>query len=118
MVGKDPRGFVLYMRQEGRGIGLVNKLKAYALQDQGLDTVEANQALGFRPDQRNYGTGASILFDLGIRQIRLLTNNPTKRNALAGYGLEIVEQIPLIISPNDNNRRYLETKKSKMGHLF
>ncbi|MAB91452.1 MAG: bifunctional 3,4-dihydroxy-2-butanone-4-phosphate synthase/GTP cyclohydrolase II [Planctomycetes bacterium] len=118
IIGKESRGFVLYMRQEGRGIGLINKLRAYSLQDKGLDTVEANQALGFQPDQRNYGTGASILFDLGIRQIRLLTNNPTKRNALTGYGLEIVEQIPLIISPNDNNRRYLETKKSKMGHIF
>ena len=118
MIGKEKRGFVLYMRQEGRGIGLVNKLKAYQLQDEGLDTVEANQALGFQADQRNYGTGASILFDLGIRDIRLLTNNPTKRNALAGYGLQIVDRVPIVISPNDNNRRYLETKKTKMGHMF
>ncbi|MAG57316.1 MAG: bifunctional 3,4-dihydroxy-2-butanone-4-phosphate synthase/GTP cyclohydrolase II [Planctomycetes bacterium] len=118
MVGHEPRGFVLYMRQEGRGIGLINKLRAYALQDGGLDTVEANQALGFQSDQRNYGTGASILFDLGIRSIRLLTNNPTKRNALTGYGLQIVERIPLVIDPNEHNRRYLETKRNKMGHML
>lgn len=118
MVGEQERGFVVYMRQEGRGIGLANKLKAYALQDQGMDTVEANVALGFEPDLRDYGTGASILFDLGIRKIRLLTNNPTKRAALTGYGLSIEERVPLVVSPNDNNRRYLETKRSKMGHML
>jgi 3,4-dihydroxy 2-butanone 4-phosphate synthase/GTP cyclohydrolase II len=106
------------MRQEGRGIGLINKLRAYELQDGGMDTVEANHALGFKPDQRNYGTGASILFDLGVRKIALLTNNPEKRNALLGYGLEIVDRVPLVVSPNDNNRRYLETKRDKMGHIL
>lgn len=118
MLGKAERGFLLYMRQEGRGIGLLNKLKAYALQDAGLDTVEANRALGFRPDHRNYGTGASILFDLGIRRIRLLTNNPTKRSALNGFGLEIVERVPLVVPPNAQNAHYLETKREKLGHLF
>lgn len=117
-VARAERGFILYMRQEGRGIGLLNKLKAYALQDQGLDTVEANEALGFRPDHRNYGTGASILFDLGIRRIRLLTNNPTKRSGLAGYGLEIAERVPLVTSPTDSNLRYLQTKREKLGHLI
>ncbi len=118
MLAQEQFGFLLYMRQEGRGIGLLNKMKAYALQDAGLDTVEANRALGFLPDHRNYGTGASILFDLGIRQIRLLTNNPTKRSALAGYGLDIVERLPLIVAPNPNNERYLRTKREKMGHLI
>ena len=117
-VGEAGRGFILYMRQEGRGIGLLNKLKAYALQDSGLDTVEANEALGFRPDQRNYGTGASILFDLGIRKIRLLTNNPQKRSALTGYGLEIVERVPLVMSSNPQNERYLATKREKLGHMI
>jgi 3,4-dihydroxy 2-butanone 4-phosphate synthase/GTP cyclohydrolase II len=107
------------MRQEGRGIGLQNKLKCYALQDKaGLDTVEANVALGFRPDERNYGTGASILFDLGVRRIRLLTNNPTKRAALVGYGLEIVSQEPLVTSHNLNNQAYLHAKRAKLGHLL
>jgi 3,4-dihydroxy 2-butanone 4-phosphate synthase / GTP cyclohydrolase II len=111
--------FLLYMRQEGRGIGLVNKLKSYALQDDaGLDTVEANLALGFRPDERNYGTGASILFDLGIRRIRLLTNNPTKRAALIGYGLEIVSREPLVTRRNLNNEAYLHAKRDKLGHLI
>jgi 3,4-dihydroxy 2-butanone 4-phosphate synthase/GTP cyclohydrolase II len=117
-VAKAERGFILYMRQEGRGIGLINKLKAYALQDSGLDTVEANEALGFRPDHRNYGTGASILFDLGIRRIKLLTNNPTKRSGLAGYGLEITERVPLITRPNPRNARYLDTKREKLGHMI
>ncbi|MEE9394099.1 MAG: GTP cyclohydrolase II [Planctomycetota bacterium] len=115
--GED-RAFLLYMRQEGRGIGLEGKLKAYSLQDQGLDTVEANQRLGFLPDQRNYGTGAQILYDLGLRKLRLLTNNPGKRAGLAGYGLEITERVPLVIEPNEENQRYLETKRNKLGHLF
>jgi 3,4-dihydroxy 2-butanone 4-phosphate synthase/GTP cyclohydrolase II len=111
--------FVLYMRQEGRGIGLANKLRSYALQDNaGLDTVEANLALGFRADERNYGTGASILFDLGIRRIRLLTNNPTKRAALLGYGLEIVSREPLLTKRNLNNEAYLHAKRDKLGHLI
>jgi 3,4-dihydroxy 2-butanone 4-phosphate synthase/GTP cyclohydrolase II len=117
-ISREPRGFLLYMRQEGRGIGLLNKLRAYALQDAGLDTVEANRALGFKPDHRNYGTGASILFDLGIRRIRLLTNNPQKRGALAGYGLDIAERVPLVIEPNPMNERYLRTKRDQMGHLI
>jgi 3,4-dihydroxy 2-butanone 4-phosphate synthase/GTP cyclohydrolase II len=111
--------FLLYMRQEGRGIGLVNKLRSYSLQEKaGLDTVEANLALGFRADERNYGTGASILFDLGIRRIRLLTNNPGKRAALLGYGLEIVSREPLLTSRNLNNEAYLHAKRDKMGHLL
>ena len=118
VVAGEDKGFLLYMRQEGRGIGLANKLRAYALQDQGLDTVEANSALGFKPDQRNYGTGASILFDLGIRKMRLLTNNPSKRSALAGYGLEIVDRVPLRIEPNSHNAKYLQAKKLKMGHML
>ena len=117
-VAQEERGFIIYMRQEGRGIGLANKLKAYALQDKGLDTVEANSALGFEPDLRNYGTGASILVDLGIRKLRLLTNNPGKRSALAGYGLEIVERVPLQMAPNSFNASYLEAKKAKMGHML
>ncbi len=117
-LGAEPRGFFLYMRQEGRGIGLRNKVAAYGLQDQGLDTVEANRRLGFKADLRNYGTGAQILYDLGIRRLRLMTNNPTKRTALSGYGLEIVERIPLVTPPNEDNAKYLLTKKNKMGHLL
>ncbi len=118
-VGAADRGFILYMRQEGRGIGLVNKLRAYALQDRdGLDTVQANTALGFRPDERNYGTGASILFDLGIRKIRLLTNNPMKRAALEGFGLEITSREPIVAPPNPANEGYLRAKRDKMGHLL
>ena len=109
---------VLYMRQEGRGIGLHNKIKAYALQDTGLDTVEANLALGFKDDQRDYGVGAQILADLGIKKMRLMTNNPKKMTGLASYGLEIVEQLPLTSKPNPHNRSYLKTKQSKMGHLL
>ena len=116
IIGRSPRGVILYMRQEGRGIGLSNKLKAYELQDKGLDTVEANKALGFAPDLRDYGIGAQILVDLGIRKIRLLTKNPKKVIGLEGYGLEIVERIPLVIRPNRINRKYLRTKKEKMGH--
>ena len=113
------RGVLLYMRQEGRGIGLMNKLRAYKLQlEEGLDTVEANQRLGFAPDLRHYGIGAQILHDLGVRQIRLLTNNPKKVIGLDGYGLKIVERIPIQIPANDSNRRYLLTKKTKLGHLL
>jgi 3,4-dihydroxy 2-butanone 4-phosphate synthase/GTP cyclohydrolase II len=113
------KGVILYMRQEGRGIGLLAKLKAYLLQEkENLDTVEANQKLGFGPDARHYGIGAQILFDLGVRQIRLLTNNPKKRVGLDGYGLKIIEQLPIRIPPNEVNRRYLKTKKEKLGHLL
>jgi 3,4-dihydroxy 2-butanone 4-phosphate synthase / GTP cyclohydrolase II len=116
MVEKEGRGVVLYMFQEGRGIGLINKLKAYKLQEQGRDTVEANIELGFLPDERDYGVGAQILRDLGIRKIKLLSNNPKKRAALMGYGLEIVESIPLEMNANVHNEKYLETKRDKMGH--
>jgi len=117
-IALEGRGVFLYMRQEGRGIGLHNKIKAYALQDQGLDTVEANIALGFAPDPRQYGVGAQILVDLGLRRIRLLTNNPKKRVGLEGYGLEVVDQVPIIAPITDHNRRYLETKRDKLGHLL
>lgn len=117
-VAQEGRGVIVYLRQEGRGIGLLNKLKAYELQDQGMDTVEANEALGFAPDQRDYGIGAQILHDLGLRRIRILTNNPKKLAALSGFGIEIVDQIPLEIKPNENNRAYLRTKKIKMGHTL
>jgi 3,4-dihydroxy 2-butanone 4-phosphate synthase / GTP cyclohydrolase II len=117
-VDKEGSGVVLYLRQEGRGIGLVNKIKAYALQEQGLDTVEANEELGFKSDMRNYGIGAQILVDLGVRQMRLMTNNPKKMVGLEGYGLSIVEQVPIEIEPNEYNRCYLSCKKLKMGHLL
>ena len=116
MVEKEGKGVVVYMNQEGRGIGLINKLKAYKLQEQGMDTVQANLALGFPMDKRDYGVGAQILRDLGISKIRLISNNPTKRVGLLGYGLEIVEQIPLEIAPNPHNEKYLFTKRDKMGH--
>lgn len=112
------KGVLVYINQEGRGIGLIPKMHAYKLQEEGLDTVEANLALGYRPDEREYGTGAQILRDLGVRKMRLLTNNPTKRAGLAGYGLEIVETLPLITPPNPYNRRYLETKRTRLGHLL
>jgi 3,4-dihydroxy 2-butanone 4-phosphate synthase / GTP cyclohydrolase II len=118
MVEKAGAGVVLYMRQEGRGIGLQNKLKAYKLQDEGLDTVEANEKLGFRPDLRDYGIGAQILRDLGVGKMKLLTNNPKKVVGLHGYGLEIVERIALEMDPNEINERYLKTKRDKMGHLI
>ena len=118
MVQQSGAGVVLYMRQEGRGIGLVNKLMAYKLQDDGLDTVEANEKLGFRADLRDYGIGAQILRDLGVGKMKLLTNNPRKVVGLEGYGLEIVERVPLEIRPNDINERYLRTKRDKLGHLI
>ncbi len=111
-------GVIVYLRQEGRGIGLTNKLHAYRLQDQGLDTVEANEKLGFPADKRDYGVGAQILRDLGVRHARILTNNPKKTSRLQIYGLEVVEQLPIKIEPNDHNRRYLETKRTKMGHML
>ena len=118
MIDKEGAGVLLYIRQEGRGIGLVNKLKAYALQDQGLDTVEANKKLGFKSDMRNYGIGAQILAHIGVRKMKLLTNNPKKIIGLEGYGLSIVEQVPIEVTPNEHNRSYLECKKLKMGHLL
>jgi len=118
MVENEGKGVVLYMKQEGRGIGLLNKLKAYKLQEQGLDTVEANLQLGFDMDNRDYGIGAQILSDLGISKIRLITNNPKKRVGLMGYGLEIVENISIEIKPNPHNEKYLQTKRDKLGHMI
>lgn len=116
IVNERGKGLILYMNQEGRGIGLINKLKAYQLQEQGLDTVQANESLGFKMDERDYGVGAQIIRDLGIRKMKLITNNPVKRAGLMGYGLEISDTIPIEITPNPHNKRYLETKRDKMGH--
>lgn len=118
MIDEKGKGVVVYMQQEGRGIGLINKLRAYKLQEEGMDTVEANLKLGFEMDSRDYGVGAQILHDLGVRKMRLMTNNPKKRTGLIGYGLEIVENVPLEIQPNEYNRDYLLTKKNKMGHTL
>jgi 3,4-dihydroxy 2-butanone 4-phosphate synthase/GTP cyclohydrolase II len=109
---------VLYLRQEGRGIGLINKLKAYSLQDQGQDTVEANESLGFPADKRDYGIGAQMLAELGVRKIRLITNNPRKMVALDGYGLEIIERVPIQVDTTNHNVTYLKTKKQKLGHML
>ncbi|MCC6154181.1 MAG: bifunctional 3,4-dihydroxy-2-butanone-4-phosphate synthase/GTP cyclohydrolase II [Candidatus Hydrogenedentes bacterium] len=118
MIAAEGRGVLLYMRQEGRGIGLVNKIRAYELQDKGLDTVEANLHLGFRPDPRDYGIGAQILNDIGVHRMRLITNNPSKRVGLEAHGLEVTGRVPLIIKPNEVNERYLKTKMEKLGHLL
>lgn len=118
MVEKEGKGVILYMMQEGRGIGFMNKLKAYKLQEEGLDTVDANLALGFKADQRDFGIGAQILRDLNVSKMKLITNNPKKRAALKGYGLEIVENVPIVTVPNEFNQKYLDTKRDKMGHEF
>ena len=118
MIRKEGKGVILYMKQEGRGIGLINKLKAYELQDKGLDTVEANIKLGFKPDLRDYGIGAQILVDLGVRKMRLMTNNPKKIVGLEGYGLRVVERVPIETNPNERNIIYLKTKKKKLGHML
>jgi 3,4-dihydroxy 2-butanone 4-phosphate synthase/GTP cyclohydrolase II len=118
LIEKEGKGIIVYMNQEGRGIGLLNKLKAYKLQEEGFDTVEANEKLGFKMDERDYGVGAQILRDLGVNKIKLMTNNPTKRAGLIGYGLEIVENIPIVIPSNPHNEYYLATKRDKMGHTF
>ncbi len=118
MIDREGRGVILYMRQEGRGIGLINKLKAYELQDQGMDTVEANQHLGFKADMRDYGVGAQILLALGIRKIRILTNNPRKLVGLQGYGIEVVDRVAIEANPTCSNKRYLKTKREKLGHLL
>jgi 3,4-dihydroxy 2-butanone 4-phosphate synthase/GTP cyclohydrolase II len=118
MIEENGSGVVVYMRQEGRGIGLANKILAYKLQEEGKDTVEANEALGFKPDLRDYGIGAQILVSLGVKKIKLLTNNPKKVVGLQGYGLDIVERIPIEMLPNENNEKYLKTKRDKLGHLI
>jgi 3,4-dihydroxy 2-butanone 4-phosphate synthase/GTP cyclohydrolase II len=118
MIAKEGRGILVYLRQEGRGIGLLNKIKAYALQDQGADTIEANEQLGFAPDLRDYGIGAQILRDLGVKKLRLLTNNPRKVSGLQGFALDLVETIPLRVGKNPYNKRYLQTKAEKLGHLM
>jgi len=118
LVGAEKHGVILYMRQEGRGIGLANKIHAYALQDKGLDTVEANEELGFAADLRDYGIGAQILSDIGLKNLRLLTNNPRKVVGLEGYGLTITERIPIVCEPGEHNHRYLSTKREKLGHII
>jgi 3,4-dihydroxy 2-butanone 4-phosphate synthase/GTP cyclohydrolase II len=118
MISEKGQGVILYMRQEGRGIGLVNKLKAYELQDSGLDTVEANIKLGFKADLRDYGIGAQMLVDLGVRKMRLMTNNPKKIVGLEGYGLKVVERVPVETNPHEKNLVYLKTKKKKLGHML
>ena len=118
IIEKEGKGVIVYMNQEGRGIGLLNKLKAYKLQEEGLDTVEANLQLGFKMDERDYGVGAQIIRDLGVTKMKLMTNNPTKRVGLIGYGLEIVEQISLEVNSNEHNHFYLQTKRDKMGHTL
>ncbi len=118
LIEKEGKGMILYMNQEGRGIGLVNKLKAYKLQEQGMDTVDANLQLGFKMDERDYGVGAQILRSMGVQKMRLMTNNPTKRAGLIGYGLEIVENVALSVVANPHNKKYLETKRDKMGHEY
>ncbi len=118
LIEAEGNGVVLYMRQEGRGIGLANKIKAYALQEQGVDTVDANAMLGFEPDPRDYGIGAQILYEIGVRQMRLMTNNPRKRVGLTSYGLEVVELVPIEIEPNPHNEEYLKTKRDKLGHVL
>lgn len=118
MIDREGKGIVVYMNQEGRGIGLINKLHAYKLQEQGVDTVDANLKLGFKPDNRDYGVGAQILRDMGVRKMRLMSNNPTKRAGLIGYGLEVVENVPIEIAPNSHNETYLKTKRDRMGHTI
>ena len=117
LIGKEG-GVLLYLRQEGRGIGLLNKIKAYNLQDGGMDTVEANEILGFKPDLRDYGIGAQILVDLGVKKMRLMTNNPKKVVGLDAYGIEIIERVAIEIEPQENNKKYLETKRDKLGHMI
>jgi 3,4-dihydroxy 2-butanone 4-phosphate synthase/GTP cyclohydrolase II len=116
MIEREGRCVIVYMQQEGRGIGLMNKIAAYKLQEEGLDTVDANLHLGFKPDERDYGCGAQILRQLGVEKMRLMTNNPVKRVGLEAYGLEIVENVPIETTPNEYNLRYLQTKKERMGH--
>jgi 3,4-dihydroxy 2-butanone 4-phosphate synthase/GTP cyclohydrolase II len=118
MIEEEGKGVLLYMHQEGRGIGLMNKLKAYELQDKGLDTVEANESLGFKPDLRDYGIGAQILLDIGVRRMRIITNNPKKIKGLEGYGLDVTDRVPIESRPHSKNLRYLRAKKEKMGHLI
>ncbi len=118
MIGEEGLGVLLYLYQEGRGIGIINKMKAYALQDEGQDTVQANEALGFKPDLREYGIGAQILHKIGLGKIRLMTNNPRKIVGLEGYGLQMVERVPIEVSPRKDNIKYLRTKRQKMGHMI
>ena len=118
LIEENGKGVIVYMNQEGRGIGLINKLRAYKLQEEGLDTVEANLKLGFKMDHRDYGIGAQILRDLGVRKMKLMSNNPKKRTGIVGYGLEVTDNIPLEIESNEHNELYLKTKRDKMGHVF